>query len=167
MDDLTPWEEINPPMALAARQGPLCVSLEPASDTVFRNELAACLSLVAPVGMTEEAKADWLLVAWETLKHLPADMLHKGCVAARSTCDHPSKIVPAIIAETRDWFEARSHRFDPAPVNVGLLPSPPKHIADRDRRNFTAADWAELNVWLEKQGAKARYRPDGTRYMID
>jgi hypothetical protein len=46
--------------------------LEPASRVVFRNELTACLSLVAPVGMTEEAKADWLLVAWETLKHLAA-----------------------------------------------------------------------------------------------
>jgi hypothetical protein len=47
--------------------------------------------------MTEEAKRDWLRVAWETVGHLPADVLAAGCMEARKTCDHPSKIVPAIL----------------------------------------------------------------------
>jgi hypothetical protein len=81
--------------------------LKPATNIEFRNELTACLVLVAPVGMTEEARGEWLRVAWETLKHLPADLLGIGCRKARETCDHPSKIVPAILAETRDLLERR------------------------------------------------------------
>jgi hypothetical protein len=81
--------------------------LEPASTEQFRNELTACLALVAPAGMTEEARRDWLIVAWETLKHLPADILRSGCRVARETCDHPSKIVPTIIAETREMMRWR------------------------------------------------------------
>lgn len=142
--------------------------MAPATSDQFRNELTACLALVVPVGMTEEARREWLLVAWETLKHLPPDILHRGCETARKTCDHPSKIVPAIIAETKETMEWRR---DSAREAAALaLPGPPRakpHIADRDRRNFLAADWAELNEHLERMGATARYHPDGTRYFID
>jgi hypothetical protein len=75
---------------------------------VFRNELTACLALVVPSGMTGAAKRDWLAVAWETLKHIPPDILKNGARKARETCDHPAKIVPAIIAATADSM--RLHR---------------------------------------------------------
>lgn len=79
----------------------------PATNTQFRDELTACLVLVAPVGMTEEAKAEWLSVAWATLKHLPPDLLAAGCFEARKTADHPSKIVPAIIGYAEERLETR------------------------------------------------------------
>jgi hypothetical protein len=73
--------------------------------------------------MTEEARREWLLVAWETLKHLPADLLAMGCRKARETADHPSKIVPAILADTRDMLERRrNHVHESAPVRQ--LPAP-------------------------------------------
>lgn len=58
-----------------------------------------------------------------------------------------------------------ARRALPAPERP---PGPPikRHIADRDRKNFTAEDWAELNEHLERMGATARYRSDGSRYMI-
>jgi hypothetical protein len=94
----------------------------PASADNFRNELTACLTLVAPVGMTEEAKRDWLAVAWATLQHLPADVLSFGCKAAREKCDHPSKIVPTIIAETKEML---SWRHDSCRVqDTPRLPKP-------------------------------------------
>ena len=34
-----------------------------------------------------------------TLSHLPAGYLERGCRKARETCDHPSKIIPAILHE--------------------------------------------------------------------
>lgn len=68
--------------------------------------------LVAPAGMTEEAKRDWLLVAWDTLRHIPPDILAIGARIARQTCDHPAKIVPAIIAATADMM--RREREDKA-----------------------------------------------------
>ena len=113
----TPWEEINPPMALAPPQGLASPSLVPASKEQFRNELTACLALVVPVGMTEEARRDWLAVAWATVGHLPPDMLTEGCEAARRTADHPSKIVPAIIAATDGWMETRRrlNQYQPQP----------------------------------------------------
>jgi hypothetical protein len=107
MDEPTAWEEINPPTALAQRQEQRSKSLArlvPATNEQFRNELTACLALVVPVGMTEEGRSEWLSVAWATLSHLPPDVLAVGCKAARERCDHPSKIVPTIIAETKEMM---------------------------------------------------------------
>jgi hypothetical protein len=166
----TAWEEINPPMALAplqGRQGPCSVStsLEPASSEQFAVELTACLALVVPVGMTEEARREWLSVAWTTLKHLPSDLLARGCHAARQTCDHPSKIVPAILDATRESIEARKRigRSDYA-----ALPAPcRKSVMDRRGEPMSDEDTETLNRILESLGATARYRSDGSRYSIE
>jgi hypothetical protein len=97
--------------------------LQPATSDDFRNELTACLTLVAPVGMTEEAKRDWLAVAWATIGHLPADLLSLGCQQARQTCDHPSKIVPAIIAATEQSLQWR-RSVSSGPTDAPRLPKP-------------------------------------------
>lgn len=112
MDDQQPtaWEEINPTTALAPQPEQRSQSLDrlkPATNETFRNELTACLALVVPVGMTEEGRREWLSVAWQTLKHLPSDLLSIGCNEARKTADHPSKIVPAIIGYAQERLEAR------------------------------------------------------------
>lgn len=78
---------------------------------MFRDQITSCLVLTAPVGMTEEAKAEWLAIAWQTLKDLPADLLSAGCAEARKTADHPSKIVPAIMRYAGDRLESRK-RFN-------------------------------------------------------
>lgn len=164
----TAWEEINPATALARppEQRLPSLDLRPASNEVFRNELTACLILVAPVGMTEDSRREWLAVAWETLRHLPPDMLARGCETARETCDHPSKIVPAIIAETKDWWEMRrgNHSYQPS---VECLPAPTRrHVLDRRGEAMTEEDTDELNGILEKLGATARYNPDGSKYVV-
>jgi hypothetical protein len=108
---------VRPGMALARRRArPTACSdlLSPASSRRFRDELTACLALVAPVGMTEEARGEWLAVAWATLRHLPADLLAIGCARARETCDHPARIVPAIVAETRALIARRRAALRPA-----------------------------------------------------
>lgn len=89
---------------------------------MFRNELTACLTLVAPVGMDEESRRDWLAVAWDTLKHLPPHILASGARHARQVCDHPSKIVPAIIASTADWmaFREPSQECSEPPLQIGV-----------------------------------------------
>jgi hypothetical protein len=46
---------------------------------------------------------------------------------------------------------------------VHPLRQPRKHIADRDRRNFTTSDWAELNEHLERMGSPVRYSSEGKR----
>lgn len=162
------WDDINPPVTALARQSEPrlpCSALAPATNEHFRNELAACLTLVAPVGMTEEARRDWFAVAWKTVGHLPPDLLSMGCDAARKSCDHPAKIVPAIIAATDAWMESRRHMA--RPVEREALPPPTKkHVMDRRGQAMSEADTAELNGILETLGADARYRPDGTRFFM-
>lgn len=118
-ENQTAWEEINP--ATAPRFAPQLSSLEPATTTEFRNELTKCLALAAPVGMDEAAKADWLAAAWETTGHLSSDLLSIGCAHARKVADHPSKIVPAIIAETAGLLKARRDNAKPAHRDVPAL----------------------------------------------
>ena len=138
-------------------------ALKPAGSEVFRNELTACLALVAPAGMSEEARRDWLAVAWGTLKDLPADVLQIGCAEARRVCDHPAKIVPTIIQATNDWMRSRKEAARAIIEPVGVLPKKP--ILDRRGERMTSAETDELNAALERLGATARYRPDGSRYF--
>lgn len=168
MDEPTAWEDINPATALAARRAPPPPSLErlqPASPEMFRDELTSCLILVAPVGMTEEAKREWLAVAWQTLNDFPADMLAAGCQKARETCDHPSKIVPAIVAETADWLASRRTCATSAPMLISG-PAGPRSIGalmDARGKPMIEAETEMLNRHLEWLGSPMRYRTDGSR----
>ncbi len=147
----TPWEDINPVTVSAPRPAPLPAfseRLQPASPERFRDELAGCLALTAPVGMTEEARAEWLAVAWSTLGHLPDDLLTEGCAHARAVADHPSKIVPAIMAETTERLATRRRIANAGAVSAApRLPRPdyctPEEAADileqyGLRKNWTA-----------------------------
>jgi hypothetical protein len=170
--ELTPWQEINPPMASAPRPAlPSRYSdLTPATAAEFRNELTACLALVVPSGMTEEARRDWLRVAWATLKHWPLDLLRAGCEAARESCDHPAKVVPAIVETTKDRLERRRDRARSDDAGSTLMIAGPGHkrpVMDRRGQPMSEDDTAELNAILEKLGATARYRPDGSRYVTE
>lgn len=134
--------------------------------TTFRNELTACLALTAPSGMTEESRRDWLAVAWQTLKEIPPDILVIGARAARLKCDHPSKIVPTIIAETeemRRW--RRESRMASSCLQITAQPRK-RHVMDRRGEAMTQEDTDELNRILESLGATVRYRPDGSRQSV-
>lgn len=166
----TPWEDINPTRtALALRVVPASVLSErlPATRDDFRRELTACLALVAPVGMSEDARTEWLKVAWGSLNGIPADLLTRGCAAARRSCDHPAKIVPAIIAEIDETWAWRKKQPDPS--TLSLAPPQPirRSLMDRRGEAMTEAETEELNAILEGLGATARYRADGSRYVVE
>lgn len=120
--------------------------------------------------MSEENRRDWLAVAWGTLKNLPADLLSQGCAEARKTCDHPAKIVPTIVAATEGELERRrdiERMRNAPPVKHVALPPPPKPpLIDRRGQPMSAEETSELNVILERLGASARYREDGSRYFV-
>lgn len=154
-EEPTAWEEINPSAALAVRHEPRLPSsgLSRATPTEFRNELTACLALVAPTGMTEDDRQEWLRVAWGTLGHLPADLLALGCRKARESCDHPSKVVPTILAAASPMLDRRREHARPMPTErqIEVQPEP-----------LTADQRAELNVLMKRFGIKTRYFDDGT-----
>jgi hypothetical protein len=150
-DEPTAWEEINPPMVSAPRRGPPSRCSETDPRLTFRNELTACLTLTAPVGMTEEARRDWLAVAWNTLKHLPPDVLTAGCQAARLSCDHPSKIVPAIIAATKQQMEWR--RNSSVPTDAPRLAAP--EICSPEAAKEILSEFGLKRDWSGEVGSTA------------
>lgn len=142
------------------------LALQPATSDQFAAELTSCLALVVPVGMSEEARREWLAVAWATLKHLPPDLLSVACQEARKSCDHPSKIVPAITAyaeprlRDRKWME---REFPSTPA----LPAPSKKSPyDRRGEPMSAEDTEALNLYLKSAGSCFRYKESGERYKV-
>lgn len=113
-------------MVSAQRQELQSLSSEDEARAVFRNELTACLALTAPAGFTEENRRDWLAVAWQTLKDIPPDILAIGAKKARQLCDHPSKIVPTIMAETADQRQWRAESKRQVAGDMLSLPAPPE-----------------------------------------
>lgn len=112
-------------MALVPRHGLQCASsakLVPADRKTFAIEMTKCLALVAPVGMDEAARGEWIAAAWETLKHLPTDLLQTGCSVARQHCDHPAKIVPAILNATSAALRRRREHAGDQPRIEGPKP---------------------------------------------
>lgn len=74
----------------------------------FRDALKPALDLVSPVGMDRQARGDWIKAAAIMLAGVPHDLLVRGCRVAMASCDHPSKIVPAILkAVQSEWDERR------------------------------------------------------------
>lgn len=166
MENETAWQDINPANQLRA-SAPLPACLEPASREDFGRELTKCLALVVPAGMGEDARVEWLTAAWEATGHLPADLLAIGAAKARLVADHPAKIVPAIMAEVEDLLAARKSAAEDRERMERLPPPTKRDVMDRRGEAMSAEDTAELNDRLEKLGATARYRPDGSKYFID
>lgn len=81
--------------------------LQAAPDEMLVRSLTTCLSLVAPTGYTAGDRKAWLTAAAMTLKGIPAHLLERGVSHACRTCDHPSKVVPAILDEVRVSWEQR------------------------------------------------------------
>lgn len=102
---------LKPLGELALRQAE--ASLQSATTADFGRELTASLTLVAPSGMTQADRNEWLKTAWDSLIGIPADLLASACFTARRTCDHPSKIVPTIMREVEaEWRRRRSMRSE-------------------------------------------------------
>ena len=104
--------------------------------------LTSCLALVRPVGFSDDNAGDWLRVAAGEVGYIPIEILTDACAHARRTCDHHSKIVPAIIAHAdaeirdRERFIARQAEYAPA------LPSPPQWVPEPGELDAIKADIA-------------------------
>lgn len=100
--------------------------------------------------MTEEARSDWLRVAWMTVSHLPSDLLERGCKKARETADHPSKIVPIILKEVESDMEWR-RRMAPSQSSGSLVTALPEPKPD-----YCTAE--EASKILQEVGLRAKWK---------
>ncbi|WP_288804534.1 hypothetical protein [uncultured Novosphingobium sp.] len=110
--------------------------------------LSASLALVKPAGMTPKEAKDWILVAYDSLRHLPYPIFEAAVRAARLECDHPAKIVPTVIKQSRDallWRRVNGPVLrlvqTETPRLTGPLPDPHEMMPDLRRIGL-------LNGWL-------------------
>ena len=78
----------------------------PATEDQMFSELGRCLTLCAPSGMSRDERETWLLAALAEVSGIPAEPFFAASAKARTTCDHPAKIVPAIIRASQEWADS-------------------------------------------------------------
>lgn len=105
--------------------------LRSATGKQYGNALTPCLSLVAPTGMTEADREDWLRAAWQTLDGIPADLLEIGCAHARKVCDHPAKVVPAILSAIDELWAKRKRDLSDVEAALAKMIEPPAAPVER------------------------------------
>lgn len=66
------------------------------------NALSGCLTLLKPVGMTEDLATEWLAVAAMEVLHLERGVFLAGCARARQECSHHGQIIPTILKGAED-----------------------------------------------------------------
>lgn len=123
--------------------------MKPASATSGTAELMACLTLVAPTGMSAEDRDAWVQVARATLSGMPGDLLAVGCKAARQKCRFASEIVPTILETVQTSWDRRKRFLEQeraAFVN--------RHAPRLEKPEYVAADEvAKLIRSLNKSAA--------------
>lgn len=118
--------------------------LKPASATAGTAELMACLTLVAPNGMTAEDRNAWVQVARATLSGIPADLLAIGCKVVRKKCRFVSEIVPTIFETVQGLWDSRRHQLEMerlayANRHAPRLESKPDYVAPDEVRKLIAS----------------------------
>lgn len=110
--------------------------LIPVNRAEFAIELTPCLALVGGIGMGAEDRREWLNAAFRALDGIPIALLKRGAAAAMVTADHPSKIIPAIMAEvSRDWdWRRRNATARP----LGEIAQAPAEISETERSEVAA-----------------------------
>lgn len=127
------WEEPRPQPAPSQPAW-----LAPATPPEIPAILAPCLTIAAPSGMSLEDRGEWFMAAAGFLDTIPASLLREA--AKRTAVDHPSKIVPAILAYAKDErssWEWRNRPQTKAP-QLTVVPTaepelPPMTQADVDK----------------------------------
>ena len=135
---LTPALRSSLPVALAAANA----RLDAADPVAIMNKLTPALALTAGAGMTGGARTEWLTAAADALKGIPHDLLDRGVRVARSSADHPSKIIPLILAEVKDQWRVRLRERGAVRALSDLAADPPGDNGSRDR--CTPADAREI-----------------------
>ncbi len=133
--------------AAAAQWGPM-----PVDEAM--TELGRCLTLCAPSGMTQDDRIEWLTVALGEIGEIPAFAFARACAAARQTCDHPAKIVPAIVREAGICPSVARKQIAAARSRLEALDAPPVRPCALPKPDYVGAQ--ELGELVRKLEAGAR-----------
>lgn len=97
MDDQTNLTEADQRVMQLSLRG-----YEWASAEGLLPQLSACLALVRPVSMTEDAAAEWLAVAANELAGYGKKITEAALSDARQRCTHHGQIIPHVIKYMED-----------------------------------------------------------------
>lgn len=129
--------------------------LRPATAEDFHRELTACLILVAPTGMSDDDRTEWLIAARAALDGIPADLLARGAAVARKYCDHPSRIVSQIMREVEHPWENRKRAGQSEPRHE-YHSDGPRHIGEVVTPEQIAEIKVEYGLVTEPYGKVAK-----------
>lgn len=150
--ELTAWQEVGGIAPASSTQRSLqcrisdITDTDPCSPAEIIGELTPLLALVAPTGMDTQARRVWFNAAVRALEGIPILLLQRGVEAATAKADHPSKIVPTILATVKDdWAWRREYR---APKPVTVWEPDQRRVPDAERQEVAAM----LDQLLAKMG---------------
>lgn len=107
--------------------------------------LAACLALVRPVSMSDEAAVEWISVAARELSGFPPSVIEQACSAAKRKCGHHAKILP-FVSEECERIEVEFHRMRDAAQVI------PLERRDPQRRKLAFSEILDNERWLNAPG---------------
>lgn len=124
----------------------------PAPRDLTLKGLGTALALVVPTGFSEQDRKLWLAVALETVKDLPTDLLQRGIIHARRVADHPSKVVPSLMAEVAGEWERRKR--DSARIDrlLALAAEPDEPVQPEHVEPMTLAEISTMPAMMVKIG---------------
>lgn len=163
-----PWDEQRRQHAkllsdsLEAEVSALQAKLSPRPMDEIMAALSRCLTLTAPSGMSQEDRLEWLTVAAMELTTVPSVIFDDACAEARRTCDHPSKIVPAIIGYkppiwlSEGFLRARLHEAQRKLENVNAPRIEQQQDDEEDRRGVATSMGELLKEMQAKMAAQGQ-----------
>ncbi|HKY80629.1 MAG TPA: hypothetical protein VJM09_04070 [Sphingobium sp.] len=141
--------------SLEAEIAELEAKLAPRSLGEIMAALSRCLTLTAPTGMTKEDRTEWLTIAAPELADLPSMIFDDACAHARRNCDHPAKVIPAILKfEPPHYLSAgfARKRLADAKAKLANIDAPRlQQTADEDEKNEVGTGMKDLLADLMKR----------------
>lgn len=121
------------------------MSLQPPTMADLQAALSPLLALCAPLGMTANDRIEWIGAAADTLRDVPADLLHRACRKARSVCDHPAKIIPFVMSDIAESRQLREHTYRSLRMSLERVQTPQKYVDPKERAEVAKmmSDWKE------------------------
>ena len=111
--------------------------------------------------MTLDDRTEWLTIAADEVADVPGEVLIAACRAARKTCDHPAKLIPAILAYAEEHVvylraavrrEIKPKLVQIAPPVSEIRPSlPPMTQADVDGMPDYLQNLGVAAGWLSRE----------------
>lgn len=82
-------------------------------------QIASCLGLVRPVGMSDGMAEEWVRIAARDLGSFPDSTIAAACQKARMICNHHGKILPTVIAECEALSAAKARAKEYSDICYG------------------------------------------------